>query len=68
MNSKQKLSKLQEFVNLQAEDDALWICDLDGQTLTALEGYLQGSLRKLHAAIEADSLDEIDAIIVAYKN
>lgn len=68
MNSKQKLSKLQEFVNLQAEDDALWICELDGQTLTALEGYLQGSLRKLHAAIEADNIEEIDAIIAAYKN
>lgn len=62
--NKQKLEKIQKLVDLQAEDEALWICDLD---VTVPEAYLQHALRKLHAAIEANSIEEIDVIIEACK-
>jgi hypothetical protein len=66
--SEQKLAKLQKLVDLQAEDEALWLCDLDdAPPLSALEGYLQQALRKLHTAVEANSIAEIEAIIEGCK-
>ena len=49
------LAAVRRLVEKQAEDDGLWFI-----AETAAEAYLQQELRKLHAAIEASSLAEID--------
>lgn len=45
-----QLARLQDLVNVQAEDGGLWFV-----AQTAAEAYLQQELRKLHAAIEGGS-------------
>lgn len=48
---KERVRKLVEMVNKQAEDEGLWFV-----AETASEGYLQQELRKLHDAVESLSL------------
>lgn len=43
----ERIDKIQECVNKQAEDECLWF-----QTRYASEAYLQQALRELHAVIE----------------
>lgn len=47
----QQQASLRELVNAQAEDDGLWFV-----AQTAPESYLQHELRRLHAAIEGESI------------
>lgn len=47
MTAKEKIKKLQQIVNEQAEDEGLWFIP---QYIT--EDYLQQALRKLHEIIE----------------
>jgi len=48
-----KMEALRQLVNRQAEDDGLWF-----NARTAAESYIQQELRKLHALIEDNTLDD----------
>lgn len=47
-------TEARRIVDEQAEDEALWSTGLDG-TVPIAEAYLQQELRRLHAAVEAES-------------
>jgi hypothetical protein len=49
---KARVARLRALVDEQAEDEGLWFI-----ARTAPEGYLQQELRRLHAAIEAETAD-----------
>lgn len=51
MTDNEKLKKIREVVNEQAEDEALWSIPI-GRLQNIAEAYLQQELRKLHALIE----------------
>jgi len=52
MNAEDKLKKIQELVNIQAEDKHLWSVPFFGKQSLS-EEYLQNELYKLHQLIEA---------------
>ncbi len=53
MNLAEKLQRIQDMVDSQAEDEGLWF-----SAQTAPESYLQHNLRELHREIEAASAVE----------
>ena len=64
MTEKEHLAKIRAFVNLQAENEAIWLVFPD----TALAAFLQQELRLLHAIIESESIEFIDDKIKNYND
>lgn len=62
-----KISKLKELVELQADDELLWSFSLTANEQSFFEGYIQQELRRLHKAIEAEDISEIEDLIEQYK-
>lgn len=66
MKEEDRLAKIREFVDLQAEDEWLWSFPVNRKE-TIQEAYIKRALRKLHMIIESDNQTLVEQIFEVYK-